>query len=146
MGNRQAKDALAETTYLGSSEKQIIQSFVVSKNDDDNGGEGIPLLLTATQSCKLHGWTNPRRLLTWSDIQNNPAITFQRCLQAGISTDQLHHLQPDAERWVQASKVTMQDVPHMLAWPLHPVLHFRADISDLVGFLSLSLSLLEGAD
>ena len=40
-------------------------------------------------------------------------------------------LQPDVHKWLDEGKVSMHDVPNMLAWPLHPVQHLRGDISDL---------------
>lgn len=40
-------------------------------------------------------------------------------------------MQPSTQKWVEHSKVSFEDVPHMLKWPLHPIKDLRGDISDL---------------
>jgi len=93
------------------------------------------LKLTPGQSCYLHGWLSPKPTLSWPDIRNNPALTLQNLLSAGIDLDDLHHLQPDAKEWVKAGRVALSDCPLMAdLWGAHPVRDFRADIGDVAGF------------
>ena len=89
------------------------------------------LVLAPMQSCVLHGWLNPRRTLHWDDICKSSSMTVQKCLQSGISGADLKRLQPDVRLWIKHKQVGMRDVPHMLDWPLHPVLDLKANISDL---------------
>lgn len=97
----------------------------------DDNEQGVPIFLTPYQSCQLHGWGQPKRVLTWLDVRRNPSITFKRCMQSGIRVESLHMLQPNVHKWIESAKVSLSDVPHMTLWPLHPIKHLRGDISDL---------------
>jgi hypothetical protein len=93
------------------------------------------LKLTPGQSCYLHGWLNPKPHLSWPDIRNNPALTLQNLLSAGLDLDDLHHLQPEVSEWVKAGRVTIGDCPLMAdLWGAHPVKDFKADLGDVAGF------------
>lgn len=87
--------------------------------------------LTPMQSCALHGWTNPRRILTWDDLCKNPSLTIQKCLAHGVRIEDLHDMQPDIYMWIMHKQVSFPDVERMLAWPLHPIHHLSGNISDL---------------
>jgi hypothetical protein len=89
------------------------------------------LYLTARQSCNIHGWLNPKRTLHWDDVREKKALTIKALLGHGLTSIDLKSLQPDVEQWIQSGKASLSDVPSMLAWPLHPVKHLRANISDL---------------
>ena len=87
--------------------------------------------LSPVQSCNIHGWSNPKRTLSWSDVANNRRISFVLCIEQGISAEQLHEMQPDVNLWIRHKQVSFQEVPHMVAWPLHPIEDLKGDISDL---------------
>lgn len=117
----------------------------------------VILQLTPSQSCRVHGWTNPRRTLTWDDVVRNPGITVRKCveevpalkflscvldmqqclthsffLRKGIPVEDLHEMQPDIGEWIRKKQVSFPDVRLMTLWPLHPIEHLKGDISDLV--------------
>lgn len=87
--------------------------------------------LTPVQSCRLHGWLNPRRTLDWDSICSSRHITPKLCAQHGIPGSTLRTLQPDVQMWVRHKGASLADVPFMLDWPLHPVYDLGANISDL---------------
>jgi hypothetical protein len=87
--------------------------------------------LTPLQSCQLHGWTSPRRILTWEDLCKNPVLTIAKCVECGLSAETLRDLQPDVYMWIMHKGVSFSDVEQMLPWPLHPVYHLNGNISDL---------------
>lgn len=87
--------------------------------------------LTPMQSCNLHGWTNPKRTLSWEDIKTSGSITLGKCLQQGISPDDLRSMQPDIKMWIKHKRVSFGEVVPMKAWPLHPVMDLKGNISDL---------------
>lgn len=89
------------------------------------------IYLTPVQSCQIHGWTSPKRTLSWDDICKNPRLTVAKCMQHGICAGSLKLLQPDVKLWIRHKGVGLADVPHMVEWPLHPVYDLRANISDL---------------
>ena len=64
-------------------------------------------------------------------MATNERITFQRCLEHGISPEQLHEMQPDVKLWIRHKGVSFREVPHMVCWPLHPIEDLKGDISDL---------------
>ena len=105
----------------------------LEKNDDSSGSSdenSVPIFLTATQSCSIHGWTNPRRILSWKDISSR-SISIDSCIRSGIAASDLHALQPSIQKWIECGSVSFKDVPSMLLWPLHPIRDLRGDISDL---------------
>jgi hypothetical protein len=63
------------------------------------GGTAI-LHLTPTQSCSLHGWANPKRTLAWEDVVRNPKITLRKCIDEGLTLQELHEMQPDLDSWI----------------------------------------------
>lgn len=87
--------------------------------------------LTPMQSCALHGWTNPRRILTWEDLCRNRSLTLKKCLDHGVRVEDLRDLQPDVYMWIMHKEASFGDVERMLPWPLHPVYHLNGNISDL---------------
>lgn len=101
---------------------------------------GKPLLLKLTdwQSVCIHGWFNPKRTLTWDDIEGSTGggrnITAHIIIQSGVQQAQLKLLQPDVFKWVQAGKVDFSDVPNMLEFPVHPILHLNGNISTLLEY------------
>lgn len=101
-----------------------------SSNDE---AAAAAIFLTPSQSCTIHGWTNPKRTLTWKDIVSSSRnIQLDDCIRSGISVEDLHNLQPDVHKWIEAGKVSLCDVPSMAStWKLHPITHLRGDISDL---------------
>jgi hypothetical protein len=88
--------------------------------------------LEPLQSCILHGWANPRRTLSWEDVCKNKGITIQKCMDAGLSLEDVRSLQPDPKMWVRHKGVSLSDVELMVAWPLHPINDLEGNISDLV--------------
>lgn len=96
------------------------------------GPPGIRFIhLTPMQSCALHGWTNPRRTLTWDDLCKNKSLTLKKCLDNGLRAEDLRDLQPDVYMWIMHKEASFHDVERMLAWPLHPIYHLSGNISDL---------------
>jgi hypothetical protein len=94
------------------------------------------LQLDPVQSCRIHGWMNPKRTLSWDDLCNggsggSKGLTLSRCLEEGLSAEDLRTLQPDVGMWVKHKGVSFEDVCSMTAWPLHPVHDLRGNISDL---------------
>jgi len=87
--------------------------------------------LTPVQSCNLHGWSNPKRTLSWTDVACNAKMTLAKCMEQGITAEQLHEMQPDVRLWIRHKQVSFRDVPLMVCWPLHPVEDLKGDISDL---------------
>jgi hypothetical protein len=104
-----------------------------SSLNEEEERRGAVIYLTPVQSCNLHGWLNPRRMLTWDSIKSTPGITLGRCLQQGITANQLKDLQPDIKMWIKHKQVSFADVPFMAEWPLHPVSHLKGNIGDLAG-------------
>jgi hypothetical protein len=80
---------------------------------------------------------NPKRTLSWDDLCNggsggsSKGLTLSRCLEEGLSAEDLRTLQPDVGMWVKHKGVSFEDVCSMTAWPLHPVHDLRGNISDL---------------
>jgi hypothetical protein len=101
-------------------------------NDTSQDDSTTPIFLTAAQSCGIHGWSNPKRILTWKDFSSSSStVTVELCIQSGVRPSDLHAMQPDIQKWIEFANVSFKDVPGMLMWPLHPVKHLRGDISDL---------------
>ena len=76
-----------------------------SSSSGSGGGTAVVLQLTPAQSCSLHGWTNPKRTLSWQDVARNPRITLKRCMEEGLTQQQLHELQPDLQQWIARKQV-----------------------------------------
>lgn len=88
--------------------------------------------LTPRQSCSLHGWLQPKRTLHWDDVcSSDSQITLPRCLQCGLTPQQLKEMQPDVGMWIDFKGVSFNDVEMMLEWPLHPIRDLKGNLSDL---------------
>jgi hypothetical protein len=92
-----------------------------------------PIQLDPIQSCRIHGWLNPKRTLSWDDLCSGSCrgLTISRCLDEGVGIEDLRALQPDVAMWVRHKGVSFDDVRTMVAWPLHPVHDLKGNISDL---------------
>lgn len=88
--------------------------------------------LTALQSCTLHGWYSPKRTMSWQDICLSSSITPKTLHNCGVSQTWLKLLQPDIHAWISEKNVSFSDVPYMTSWPLHPINHLGAFVSDMV--------------
>jgi hypothetical protein len=85
--------------------------------------------LSAAQAIRIHGWTNPRRICVWNDLDG---MTLNDLLSIGIPAVDLHHMQPDVHQWIKHNMVGFSDVDNMLQWPLHPIKHLHGDLSDIM--------------
>lgn len=103
------------------------------------------ILLNSQQSVRIHGWAQPRRILTWKMICENEMITPQLCVSCGITQQQLMQLQPDVQQWIECKKVCFADVPYMTEWPLHPIRHLSGCILHFIEH-KYSASLLKTLD
>lgn len=90
--------------------------------------------LTPVQSVKVHGWWNPKRTLCWEDITKSDWITVELLRENNISQSQLMSMQPDVYKWIQCNKASFQQVPYMVDFPLHPIMHLHGDISTLIQY------------
>lgn len=92
--------------------------------------------LNSTQAIKIHGWMNPKCILSWEHITTSKGkITAKKCLlDAMIPAAQLKKVQPDPKKWVEYDLVDFTDVPHMIQWPLCPIRHLGGDISTLIQY------------
>jgi hypothetical protein len=87
--------------------------------------------LTPYQSIMIHGWSRPSSVLAWKHVVGNEALTWQFLRSLGLSPEKLKTLQPSPEEWVRHGNVQLPMVTDMLCFPVHPILHLRADISEL---------------
>lgn len=93
------------------------------------------LVLTPLQSIRIHGWLNPKRILTWDDVVKSDNITVQKLVEsAGFTQAMLVELQPDIHEWITHKYVSYDDVPYMVGFPLDPITHLHGDISTLVTY------------
>lgn len=91
------------------------------------------VLLTPTQRVLVHGWLNPKPFLTWEDVCSDPKKRGARdYIHMGITQDDLARIQPDVMEWVNHERVTLDDVPLLTSWPLHPITHFDATLLDIL--------------
>jgi hypothetical protein len=90
------------------------------------------ILLTAIQSCTIHGWLTPKRTLTWKDVCANKRITPSLCHQCKIDGDMLCMIQPSLQSWIDVCDVSFSDVEYMIRWPLHPFRDLHGHIPDLI--------------
>jgi len=105
---------------------------VSASGTTNNSMRTLPsLLLTPLQSCTLHGWLNPRRSLHWDDVAKSKDMTLESLLSSGLTAIDLKMIQPDVLAWIKHKQVGLSEVASMVEWPLHPVLHLRANIGDL---------------
>jgi hypothetical protein len=88
--------------------------------------------LTPGQACFIFGWWNAKYNLLWEDVVRNPDIHFNKLLQANVSIDQIHALQPDIQLWVKEKKISKQEIFYVLnKWECDPIVDFGLDIGDL---------------
>lgn len=127
--------------------------------------------LTPVQSVTIHGWSYPKRTLTWNDVCTckwidvkllagtgisqevscSPPSLFplqqterwHRCVMAAQTLQDMQTIQPDVHEWISRKGVSFSDVPLMTRFPLHPVLHLGGDISCLVEHKYSSKTLLD---
>ena len=70
-------------------DSQKYEMLLINHNSNGRAAEdestatnnSVPIFLTPYQSCLIHGWSHPKRILTWLDIQRNSRLTFRFCLQ-----------------------------------------------------------------
>ena len=115
----------------GSSSHAAVPLSTFDDSSSSAPSAGAILQLTPMQSCNIHGWSNPKRTLSWEDVAASHTITFQKCIQQGVEPEQLYELQPDVTLWMRHKNVSFTEVPHMVCWPLHPIEDLKGDISDL---------------
>lgn len=85
---------------------------------------GVPL--TNTQAIEIHGWWNPTRRLTWTQVKSRDDLNFRRLYAIMLrgsdpvkAATLLHVLQPDLRQWLQTDKANLQDCE---------VLHVKWDV------------------
>jgi hypothetical protein len=76
-------------------------------------------------------WDQPRQVLEWQDVtaRNLTWRTLRESMQ--FEPEQLKRLQPDVLEWVARASITMQDLPDMTCFPVHPFVHLRADLAEV---------------
>jgi hypothetical protein len=92
------------------------------------------IYLKPVQSVLIHGWLSPKRILSWGDISDNIDITVSLLYGAGITQEDMIHIQPDIHEWISLKKVSYMEVPMMTKFPLHPIKHLHGNISNLVEY------------
>jgi hypothetical protein len=81
----------------------------------------------------IHGWLNPKETLSWTDVLGNATLTFAFLnTRTRIPRELLHRLQPDMAAWVNASRVSLEDLPSLTPWGAHPIRDLQADLGDIV--------------
>jgi hypothetical protein len=95
-------------------------------------GDGVPVLLTPKQSVTIHGWLNPKRMLSWKDIRADSRITPELCHGCGVDDSMLYIVQPSLQAWIDVCGVSFKDVKYMTRWPLHPFRDLHGYIPDLI--------------
>jgi hypothetical protein len=89
--------------------------------------------LSASQSVSIHGMWNPRPVLLWVDVQQNPSFTWRYLLSIGISKTQLMQLQPVGSEWLLLpGRVHLTDIPEMSAWCIHPIRDMGCTLPDML--------------
>lgn len=91
------------------------------------------ILLTPAQRVLVHGWMDPKPLLTWEDVCND-SKKRSACdyIQMGISQEDLKRIQPNVMEWVDNERVSFKDVPLLTSWPLNPITHLNATLLDIL--------------
>jgi hypothetical protein len=88
--------------------------------------------LTPPQIVTLFGWFNLKPYLSWDDIQKDPKLTFRSLRTAGLTSTQLHAIQPDIQLWKNHASITLHDCLEMTQWPAHPIHLMNADLADII--------------
>jgi hypothetical protein len=89
------------------------------------------VILTAPQSIIIHGWYNPKRMLSWKDFVENK-ISVKLCSTCGVDGSVLYAIQPSLKMWIETCDVSFKDVEYMTNWPLHPFNDLGGHIPDLI--------------
>jgi hypothetical protein len=84
------------------------------------------------QQINLFGWTKNQPYIQWGDVEKSPAITFRLLRSVGLTSTQLHNLQPDREAWKQHGCITIEDCHEMVIWPMHPCHDLGATLDTLM--------------
>ncbi len=93
----------------------------------------MKIQLTPGQSVTIHGWSNPKDTLSWTDILSKSNLTFKYLTkEANIPKELLHRLQPDIQAWKKAERIDLLDTPHLTPWSAHPIRDLQADLSDII--------------
>lgn len=90
------------------------------------------LELTATQIIRIHGWFNFEPFIVWDHVIASEKLDFAFLQKTGLTSSQLHMLQPDISEWIKQDKVNVNDCLSMTLWPLHPIHHLRLSLLDIV--------------
>jgi len=89
--------------------------------------------LSAVQSVTIHGLWNPKPVLMWSDVQQNPSLTWRYLLNIGLNKTSLMKLQPIGSEWLLLhGRVHLADIPEMSAWCLHPIRDMGCTLADML--------------
>ena len=90
------------------------------------------VIITPVQGMLIHGWFNTRRTVSWVDVVDKQHLDVSKLLQIGLSVQELQHMQPDQNIWVQSGKAHADNVAVLTSWPLHPIDHLKMDIVDFI--------------
>jgi hypothetical protein len=88
--------------------------------------------LTPPQIISIFGWFNLQPYLKWDDVEKSPTLTFRSLRSAGVTSTQLHTMQPEVEPWIQHASITLHDCIEMTQWPAHPIHVLKADLADII--------------
>jgi hypothetical protein len=76
--------------------------------------------LKPSQQVRVFGWINVRPYMQWQDVKVSLDITFRFLRNIGLTSAQLHCLQPDGLAWREHGGITIDDCHEMVLWPVHP--------------------------
>lgn len=91
----------------------------------------LSIELSPYQSIMIHGWMQPCSVLNWRHVLNNPKLTWQFLRSLGIAPQELKRIQPDPDMWVKHCNIRLFMLPDMVCFPVHPIRHLCADISEI---------------
>jgi hypothetical protein len=91
----------------------------------------VLLKLTASQAIEIYGMWNPKRLLSWKQVEDNPELTWKKLRQSGCSVTDLYRLQPDSEPWIQGKRIDVEDIREMSTWNIHPIRQMNCSLAQL---------------
>lgn len=92
------------------------------------------IVLTPTQSIRVHGVLNPKKTLRWMDIVDKKNISIRSLVNTKITQSQLKHLQPDIYEWINLKHASFNDVCLLTEFPLHPITHLNGDLTTLIEY------------
>jgi hypothetical protein len=90
------------------------------------------LSLKPPQIIRLFGYWNLKPYLSWDDVRSSADMTFRSLRAIGLTSAQLHTLQPDGDAWVQHGGITIKDVLEMTLWPVHPCRDLNVGLSGII--------------